>query len=98
MMYHENSQFYQWIGFRVSTVNPMRKEESRPKLSQRIQRLRWQAPVLALLLVVAHQLLEHTWLMHLPRWQHCSSQVLFYGLVGPILAWWALTSLHRQAA
>lgn len=97
MVYHENSQFYQWIGFRVSTVNPMRKEESRPKLSQRIQRLRWQAPVLALLLVVAHQLLEHTWLMHLPRWQHFTSQVLFYGLVGPILAWWALTSLHQQA-
>ena len=69
-----------------------------PKLSQRIQRLRWQAPVLALLLVVVHQLLEHTWLMHLPRWQHFASQALFYGLLGPLLAWWALTSLRRRAA
>ncbi|MEW5961531.1 MAG: histidine kinase, partial [Chloroflexota bacterium] len=69
-----------------------------PKLSQRIQRLRWQAPVLALLLVVVHQLLEHTWLMHLPRWQHFTSQILFYGLLGPLLAWWALTSLRRRAA
>jgi hypothetical protein len=72
--------------------------EGQPKLSQRIQRLRWQAPLLALLLVVVHQLLEHTWLMHLPRWQHFASQVIFYGLLGPLLAWWALTSLRRRAA
>lgn len=78
----------------MKSLNP----DVQPKLSQRIQRLRWQAPVLALLLVVVHQLLEHTWLMHLPRWQHFTSQVLFYGLMGPLLAWWALTSLRRRAA
>lgn len=78
----------------MKSLNP----DVQPKLSQRIQRLRWQAPLLALLLVVVHQLLEHTWLMHLPRWQHFTSQVLFYGLMGPLLAWWALTSLRQRAA
>ena len=66
------------------------------RLYQRIGRLRWQAPLLAFLLVLAHQLIEHTWLIHLPRWQHFATQILFYGLVGPALAWWALTSLRRS--
>lgn len=66
------------------------------KLYQRITRLRWQAPILALLLVLAHQLLEHTLLRQLPNWWHFSTQVLFYGLVGPLLAWWALTSLRSS--
>lgn len=65
-------------------------------LYRRISSLRWQAPVLAVLLVVAHQLVEHTWLRYLPHWQHFLTQVLFYGIVGPFLAWWALTSLRRQ--
>jgi len=67
------------------------------KISHRIGQLRWQVPALALLLVLAHQIIEHTWLMHLPRWQHFVSQVLFYGLLGPTLAWWALSSLHKRA-
>jgi DNA-binding NarL/FixJ family response regulator/nitrate/nitrite-specific signal transduction histidine kinase len=74
----------------------MMKEATPSKLSQRVKRLRWQAPLLALLLVLAHQLAEHTWLMHLPRWQHFTTQVLFYGLIGPLLAWWALSSLLRS--
>ena len=67
------------------------------KLSQRITRLRWQAVVLAFLLVLAHQLIEHTWLMGLSLWKHFATQLFFYGLIGPILAWWALASLRRQA-
>ncbi|MDX1616768.1 MAG: GAF domain-containing protein, partial [Candidatus Promineifilaceae bacterium] len=63
---------------------------------RRISRLRWQAPLLALALVLLHQYVEHTWLHQLPRWQHFASQVLFYGLVGPLAAWWALTSLRRS--
>lgn len=66
------------------------------QVSQRIARLRWQAPLLAFILVLSHQLVEHTWLVHLPRWQHFATQMLFYGLVGPALAWWALTSLRRS--
>jgi len=65
-------------------------------LYRRIGRLRWQAPVLAVLLVLAHQVVEHTWLRQLPYWEHFLTQVLFYGIVGPFLAWWALTSLRRQ--
>lgn len=73
-------------------------EISSSRLYQRIGRLRWQAPLLAFSLVLAHQLVEHTWLIHLPRWQHFATQMLFYGLVGPALAWWALTSLRRSVA
>lgn len=65
-------------------------------LKRRINRLRWQAPLTAVLLVLAHQTIEHTWLRNLPHWQHFFTQVLFYGIVGPFLAWWALTSLHDQ--
>jgi len=72
-------------------------ESPKSKISHRIEQLRWQVPALALILVLAHQIIEHTWLMHLPRWQHFVSQVLFYGLLGPTLAWWALSSLHKRA-
>lgn len=66
------------------------------RLYDRITRLRWQAAVLALVLVFAHQWVEHAYLFFLPRWTHFWTQVTFYGLVGPILAWLALTSLRRQ--
>lgn len=65
-------------------------------LYRRLSRLRIQAPLLALALVLAHQLFEHTLIVQLPRWQHFLTQVLFYGLVGPALAWLALTSLRRS--
>ena len=67
------------------------------QLSQRINRLRWWIPILAFLLILFHQLVEHTWLVSLPRWQHFATQLLFYGFFGPVLAWWALTSLRRSA-
>ncbi len=65
-------------------------------LYRRIMRLRWQAPLSAFLLVLAHQVVEHTVLASLPFWQHFISQMLFYGLVGTALAWWALTSLQHK--
>lgn len=65
-------------------------------LYRRLTRLRIQAPLLALALVLAHQIFEHTLIADLPRWQHFLTQVLFYGLVGPTLAWLALTSLRRS--
>lgn len=68
------------------------------QLYRRITRLRWQAPLLAVLLVLVHQIIEHTWLMFLPHWWHFATQALFYGIVGPALAWWALTSLRRSVA
>lgn len=65
-------------------------------LYRRITRLRWQAALLALALVLVHQYIEHAYLFFLPRWHHFWTQVFFYGLVGPALAWLALTSLRRQ--
>ncbi len=65
-------------------------------LYRRISRLRWQAPLFAFLLVLGHQVVEHTILLKLPPWQHFISQMLFYGLIGPLLAFWALSSLRRR--
>lgn len=72
------------------------RESAQIRLSQRVNRLRWQAPVLAFLLVLADQLLEHTWLGFLPAWGHFVSQMFFYGVIGSTLVWWGLTSLRRQ--
>lgn len=72
-------------------------DKQNSRLSERINRLRWLAPVLAFLLVLTHQILEHTWLIDLTRWSHFATQLFFYGLLGPLLAWWALTSLWHQA-
>ena len=73
------------------------REDQKLSVSHRITRLRWQTPILAFLLVLAHQLIEHPWLIQLPPWQHFASQMLFYGLVGPALAIWVLTSLRKRA-
>jgi len=43
-----------------------------------------------------HQVAEHTWLIYLPRWYHFTTQLLFYGLVGPAMTWMALSSLRRS--
>ncbi len=71
--------------------------DGNPVLSQRLRKWRWHAPVIALALVLAQQILEHTALAHLPRWHHFFSQLLFYGIIGPLLAWWALSILYRNA-
>lgn len=77
----------------------MPDESDRPSsLYARISRLRWQAAGLALVLVLVHQWIEHAYLFFLPRWTHFWTQVVFYGLVGPILAWLALSSLREQVA
>jgi signal transduction histidine kinase len=72
------------------------KDDYSSKLSHRLGRLRWQLPVLAFMLVLVDQLLQHTWMVNLPGWGHFASQVFFYGIVGSALAWWALTALRRR--
>lgn len=62
----------------------------------RLKRLRWQVPLLAFVLVLIHQLFEHTVLFFLPKWYHFATQLLFYGLVGPFLAWWVLSYIGRR--
>lgn len=77
----------------------MANEEKSPSdLFRRISRLRWQAALLALILVFIHQWVEHAYLYFLPRWTHFWTQVVVYGVVGPTLAWVALSSLRRQVA
>jgi two-component system nitrate/nitrite sensor histidine kinase NarX len=70
--------------------------ESHSPLFHRIGRLRWQAAFFAFSLVLIHQWIEHAYLFFLPRWTHFFTQVLFYGIVGPIVAWLGLTSLRNQ--
>lgn len=77
------------------TENPPNEHSA---LYERIGRLRWQVAVLALVLVLVHQWIEHAYLFFLPKWTHFGTQVLFYGLGGPTLAWLALSSLRNQVA
>lgn len=72
--------------------------DDKKSLVRWIGRLRWQAALLALGLVLLHQWIEHAYLFFLPKWTHFWTQVLVYGLVGPLLAWLGLTSLRRQVA
>lgn len=65
-------------------------------LYRRVSRLRWQAAILAVVLVFTHQWIEHAYLFFLPKWTHFWTQVVFYGIVGPVLAWIALNSLRDQ--
>jgi GAF domain-containing protein len=64
--------------------------------SQRIDRLRWQVPLLAFLLVLTDQIVEHTGLIRLSDWGHFAAQILFYGIIGSLLGWWALASIGRR--
>jgi len=56
----------------------------------------WQVAILAFSLVLIHQILAHTWLANLSPGEHFASQVLFYGVIGPAVAWWSLTAFQRQ--
>lgn len=74
----------------------MKTEQEETSFNQRLKRLRWQVPLLAFFLVLIHQLFEHTVLFFLPRWYHFGTQLLFYGLAGPFLAWWVLSYIGRR--
>ncbi len=63
---------------------------------QRRNRRAWQVAILAFSLVLIHQILAHTWLANLSPRQHFASQVLFYGVIGPAIAWWGLTALQNE--
>lgn len=74
----------------------MGKGSKQSQFYKRLSRLRWLVPAFAFLLVLVHQILEHTLLVYLSRWQHFATQLLFYGLLGPLLAWWVLTDTRRR--
>lgn len=59
--------------------------------------LRWVLPILAFAIVLSQQVVEHfTEFRHLPWRQHFASQVLFYGIVGPLVVWVLFTGIQRS--
>ncbi len=65
-------------------------------LAGRLRRLRRLLPGAALLVVVLHQAVEHTWLKDLSLPLHFLTQILFYGLLGPLLAWGTLVWIEAR--
>jgi two-component system nitrate/nitrite sensor histidine kinase NarX len=66
-------------------------------LSEQIARLRWQVPLLALFLVLAHQSLEHFWFAASARFTFIS-EMLIYGVSGPLVVWLALGWIKHKVA
>lgn len=64
-------------------------------LSQQIRRLRWEVPLFALLLVFAHQIVEHFWFPGAYVF-NSAIELLVYGLVGPLVVWLALGWVQRK--
>jgi len=66
-------------------------------LSQQIARLRWQAPLLALLLVLVQQTVKRLWFSGAGT-VNLATEIGLYGLLGPGVVWLALGWIGRQAA
>jgi signal transduction histidine kinase len=65
-------------------------------LYRRLVALRRALPLVAFLVVLIHQTIEYTWLRSLSSPWHFLSQLLFYGAIGPVLAWLTLTWITRR--
>jgi signal transduction histidine kinase len=65
-------------------------------LYRRLAFLRLALPVVAFALVLTQQIIEHTVLRSLGVFQHFTTQMLFYGILGPGLAWATLTWITRR--
>lgn len=63
----------------------------RSLLYRRLRTLRIAAPLAAFVLVLGQQIVEHTALRSLDVFEHFMTQMLFYGVMGPVLAWGTLT-------
>lgn len=66
-------------------------------LSEQIARLRWQVPLFALLLVLAHQIVKHVWLRNAAD-LNVAADVIVYGLIGPAMVWLAAGWIQRRVA
>ena len=65
-------------------------------LRRRIERLRWLAPASLLLLVIVNELGLARWVeAHLGHTVSITLDILIYGSVGPVLAYWLLTFVGR---
>lgn len=69
---------------------------SYPTLRQRVALLRWALPLVFVLMAVAYQLGLARWVHdHYTESTHYGIEILFYGTVGPLLAFWVLTLVGR---
>ncbi len=66
-------------------------------LSQQIAHLRWQVPLVAFLLVVVHQTIEHVWFLDADAF-NITGEIAVYGLGGPALLWLALGWIKHKVA
>lgn len=66
------------------------------RLPQRVHMLRVLLPVAAFVAVLVHQVFEHTVLRSLPWGWHFASQLVFYGLAGPLIVWAMLTWIAQS--
>ena len=65
-------------------------------LRQRVARLRWLAPASLFLLVIVNELGLARWVeTHLGHTLSVTLDILIYGTVGPVLAYWLLTFVGR---
>ncbi len=85
----------------ISALRRLRLQTHTPRLarplSQHIRRLRWQAPLAALALVLVYQAAQYFWM---PRSKELELAVetLLYGVAGPALVWLALGWMQHKAA
>ncbi|OGO36105.1 MAG: hypothetical protein A2Z03_08965 [Chloroflexi bacterium RBG_16_56_8] len=66
-------------------------------LSNQIAWLRWLVPLFALLLVLAHQIVERLWFPDDSAF-HFAANIIVYGVLGPSIVWLALGWIKRKVA
>ena len=65
-------------------------------LRQRVERLRWLAPASLFVLVIINELGLARWVeSHLGHTVNVTLDILIYGSIGPVLAYWLLTFVGR---
>lgn len=70
---------------------------NRIDLLQHLNVLRWVLPTLAFIVVLLHQIVEHFTMLRAFPWRlHFASQVLFYGIAGPLVVWVLFTGIKRS--
>jgi len=70
---------------------------SHPTVRQRVAILRWAIPLVFVLMAIVYQLGLARWVHdHYTESMHYGIEILFYGTVGPLLAFWVLTHVGRR--
>lgn len=68
-------------------------------VAQRVAVLRWALPLLILIVVIIYQMIFATYMHdHFGHPAHTVVEIIFYGIVGPVVAWLTLTQIGRWLA